>query len=184
MHKRNSFCAFLARVKTYTHTKNYTCTFTGSHLRAVTDTADDNNAGHHSTTTSATYRQLTRDAELLFKQNIFYGSAYLCRCDYRAGRVVDRRHTVDSGGRSACVDRHRDRRDTTRYGSRRAPRPSRPRTGLARHTVPPATHTSTRPHTASSRAPPDTRRASDPPKTATTTTFLYSTHTHTHPHVD
>jgi len=34
-------CASLARVKTYTHTKNLTCTFTGSHLRAVTD-ADDN----------------------------------------------------------------------------------------------------------------------------------------------
>ena len=37
-------------------------TFTGSHLRAVTDAAaaddDDDNAGHHSTTTRATYRQL------------------------------------------------------------------------------------------------------------------------------
>jgi len=33
--------------------KNQTCTFTGSHLRAVTDAAadDDDNAGHHSTTT-------------------------------------------------------------------------------------------------------------------------------------
>jgi len=53
---KNSFCAFLARVKTYTHTKNETCTFTGSHLRAVTDADDDDdrdddddadNAGHH-----------------------------------------------------------------------------------------------------------------------------------------
>jgi len=39
-------------------------TFTGSHLRAVTDVADDDddddddyNAGHHSTTARATYRQ-------------------------------------------------------------------------------------------------------------------------------
>jgi len=37
-------------------TKNWTCTFTGSHLRAVTD-ADDDNAGHHRTTTRVTYRQ-------------------------------------------------------------------------------------------------------------------------------
>ena len=48
---KNSFCAFLARVKTYTHTNNYTCTFTGSHLRAVTD--NDDNAGCHSTITRA-----------------------------------------------------------------------------------------------------------------------------------
>jgi len=53
---KNYFCAFLASVKTYTHTKNCTCTFTGSHLRAVTD-ADNNdnndsdNAGCHSTIT-------------------------------------------------------------------------------------------------------------------------------------
>jgi len=32
-------------------------TFTGSHLRAITDADDDDNAGHHSTTTRATYRQ-------------------------------------------------------------------------------------------------------------------------------
>ena len=57
-HIKNSFCAFLATVKAYTHTKNYTCTFTGSHLRAVTD-AD--NAGRHSTTTRVTYRQSTCD---------------------------------------------------------------------------------------------------------------------------
>ena len=38
---KNFFCAFLARVKTDTHTKNYTCAFTGSHLRAVTDADDD-----------------------------------------------------------------------------------------------------------------------------------------------
>ena len=53
---KNSFCVFLARVKTYTHTKNYTCTFTGSHLRAVTDDDDDDdndadNTGCHSTIT-------------------------------------------------------------------------------------------------------------------------------------
>jgi len=41
----------------------YNCTFTGSHLRAVTDADDDDadadadNAGRHSTTTRATYRQ-------------------------------------------------------------------------------------------------------------------------------
>jgi len=52
---KNAFCAFLARVKTYTHAKNSTCIFSGSHLRAVTDT--DDNAGHHSTTTRVTYRQ-------------------------------------------------------------------------------------------------------------------------------
>jgi len=46
---------FVARVKTYTHTKNLTCTFTGSHPRVVTDA---NNAGRHSTTTRATYCQL------------------------------------------------------------------------------------------------------------------------------
>jgi len=41
-------CPFLARVKTYTHTKNYTCTFTGSHLRVVTDADDDDDdAGRH-----------------------------------------------------------------------------------------------------------------------------------------
>jgi len=50
---------FLTRVKTYTHTKNKTCTFTGFHLTAVTDADDDvdvndavdadaDNAGHHS----------------------------------------------------------------------------------------------------------------------------------------
>jgi len=53
---KNSFCAFLARVKIYTHTKNYTCACTGSHLRAVTDAAnddDDDNAGRHSMTTRA-----------------------------------------------------------------------------------------------------------------------------------
>jgi len=34
------------------------CTFTGSHLRVVTDANDDaDNAGHHSTTTRATYCQ-------------------------------------------------------------------------------------------------------------------------------
>jgi len=58
----NSFCAFLARFKTYTHTKNYTCAFTGSHLRTVTDANDDtdkdddndaNNAGCHSMITRA-----------------------------------------------------------------------------------------------------------------------------------
>ena len=38
------------------HTKNWTCKFTGSHLRAITD-ADNDNAGHHSTTTRETYRQ-------------------------------------------------------------------------------------------------------------------------------
>jgi len=65
---KNSFCAFLAGVKTYIHSKNYTCTFTGSHLRAVTDDDDDDdddayadadadNAGHLSTTTMAIYRQ-------------------------------------------------------------------------------------------------------------------------------
>jgi len=58
---KNSFCAFLARIKTYTHSKNLTRTFTGSHLRAVTDADDDDddadNAGRHSTTTRATYRQ-------------------------------------------------------------------------------------------------------------------------------
>jgi len=43
----------------YSHQK-LTCTFTGSHMRAVTDADDDDddNAGHHSTTTRATYRQL------------------------------------------------------------------------------------------------------------------------------
>jgi len=51
---KNSFCAFLARVKTYTHTKNETCTFTGSDLRAVTGA---NNAGHHIITTRVIYRQ-------------------------------------------------------------------------------------------------------------------------------
>jgi len=45
---------FLARVKTYTHTKNLTCTFTGSHLRVVIDT-DDN---HHSTTTIISARPI------------------------------------------------------------------------------------------------------------------------------
>ena len=53
----NSFCAFLARVKTYTHTKNYTAAITGSHLRAVTDVDDDDdadNAGRHSTITRET----------------------------------------------------------------------------------------------------------------------------------
>jgi len=62
---KNSFCAFLTRVKTYTHAENYTSTFTGSHMRAVTDAADDdddndnNNAIRHSTITRAmyTYRQ-------------------------------------------------------------------------------------------------------------------------------
>ena len=52
---QNSFCAFLAMVKTYTQTKNYTCVFTGSHLRAVTDNDDDDNdadnAGRHTTIT-------------------------------------------------------------------------------------------------------------------------------------
>jgi len=54
----NFFCTFLARVKTYTHTKNYTCTFTGFHLSAVTDAGDDDdydndadNTGRHSTIT-------------------------------------------------------------------------------------------------------------------------------------
>ena len=61
---KNSCSAFQARVKTYTHTKNYTRTFTGSHLRAVTDANDDDdddnddNAGRHSTITRATYCQL------------------------------------------------------------------------------------------------------------------------------
>ena len=59
---KSSFCAFLARVKSYTHTKKWTHTFTGSHLRAVTDAdddddADNDNAGRHSTITRATYRQ-------------------------------------------------------------------------------------------------------------------------------
>jgi len=45
-------------VYVYTHTKNYTRTFTGSRLRAVTDADDDNaNAGRQSTITRATYRQ-------------------------------------------------------------------------------------------------------------------------------
>jgi len=38
---KKNFCALLDRVKTYTHTKNLTCIFTGSHLRAVTDDDDD-----------------------------------------------------------------------------------------------------------------------------------------------
>ena len=58
---KNSFCAFLARVKIYTHTKNLTRTFTGSHLRAVTNADDDDNDNdnvrRHSTTTRVTYRQ-------------------------------------------------------------------------------------------------------------------------------
>ena len=49
---KNSFCAFLARVKTYTDIKTQTCTFTGSHLSAVTD-ADDDDAGRYSTITRA-----------------------------------------------------------------------------------------------------------------------------------
>jgi len=61
-----TFCAFLARVKTHTHTKNETCTFTGSHLRAVIDADnDDDNAGHHSTTTRATYHQLHADKAVM-----------------------------------------------------------------------------------------------------------------------
>jgi len=45
---KNSLCAFLARVKTYTHTKNLTYKYTGSYLRAVTDADDDDddNAAH------------------------------------------------------------------------------------------------------------------------------------------
>jgi len=44
--------------------------FTGSHLRAVTDADDDDdndadNAGRHSTTTRATYRQLARSVETI-----------------------------------------------------------------------------------------------------------------------
>jgi len=49
-------------MKTYTHAKNYTCTFTGSHVRAVTDASDDNdddndanNTKRHSTITRAIY---------------------------------------------------------------------------------------------------------------------------------
>jgi len=50
---KNPFCAFLARVETYTHTRNWTCTFSSSHLRAVTDANDDDdNTRHHSTTIS------------------------------------------------------------------------------------------------------------------------------------
>jgi len=50
---KNSSCAFIARVKTFTYTKNYMCKFTGSHLRAVTDADnnDANNAGCHCTLT-------------------------------------------------------------------------------------------------------------------------------------
>jgi len=56
---KNSFCAFLARVKsfkTYTQTKNYTCAFTDSHLRVVTD-ADKTTT---LTTTDATVHSLGR----------------------------------------------------------------------------------------------------------------------------
>ena len=54
-------CIF-SPVLTYTHTKKCTRTFTGSHMRAFTDANDDDiddadNAGLHSTTTRATYRQ-------------------------------------------------------------------------------------------------------------------------------
>ena len=48
------------------HDDDEICTFTGSHLRAVTDADDDDdndndtdNAERHSTTTRATYRQLS-----------------------------------------------------------------------------------------------------------------------------
>jgi len=47
--------------KIYTRTKTQTCTFTGSHLRAVTDDDnndnddDDDNVGRHSTNTMAIY---------------------------------------------------------------------------------------------------------------------------------
>jgi len=57
---KNSFYTLLARAKTYTHTKHLTCTFTGSHLRAVIDADDDDddaNAERHSTATRAAYRQ-------------------------------------------------------------------------------------------------------------------------------
>jgi len=37
-------------------------TFTGSHLRAVTDADDDDSAGHRSTTNRVTYRQLRCNA--------------------------------------------------------------------------------------------------------------------------
>ena len=56
--------------------------FTGSHLRAVTDAAaDDDNAGRHSTTTRATYRQqetplsprAPRDAQ-------HHGNRFVARC--------------------------------------------------------------------------------------------------------
>jgi len=61
------FCAFLARVKTYTYTKNQTCTFTGSHLRAVTDANDDDadKAGCHSTTTRATSPKMAQSLEVM-----------------------------------------------------------------------------------------------------------------------
>jgi len=52
---KNSFCAFLARVKTYIVTPKIKHKH-GSHLRAVTDDDDDDDAGRHSTTTRATYR--------------------------------------------------------------------------------------------------------------------------------
>jgi len=71
---KNSFCAFIAMVKTYAHTKNYTCTFTGSHLTAVTDADnddddddDDDNAGRHSTVTRTTYRKLRLQGVKLHK---------------------------------------------------------------------------------------------------------------------
>ena len=59
---KNSFCAFLARVKTYTHTKNYTCTFTGFHLTVVTDANDNDDdntdkARCHSMITRVAYHQ-------------------------------------------------------------------------------------------------------------------------------
>ena len=48
---------FLLCISSQGQNKNLTCTFTGSHLRAVTDADDNDNAGHHSTSTAATYLQ-------------------------------------------------------------------------------------------------------------------------------
>jgi len=63
---------FLAMVKTYTRTKK-TCIFTGSLLRAVTDAVDADNAGCHSTTTRATYRQKQKKAVAEAAVKSFFG---------------------------------------------------------------------------------------------------------------
>jgi len=52
-------------------------TFTGSHLRAVTD-ADDDNAGRHSTTTRATYRQQERWFKILSKVVVYCRRFRVC----------------------------------------------------------------------------------------------------------